>query len=239
MKKIWFSITILTLLSLFFATTQVLASPASLIDPKKTPVHTPGARATDRANERATQGVGNSQGVGNPHGVGNLHGKRLNYRGVIAAADASSLTLTLYDGSSLTFLLAADTRIHVPTLGQSSTITNLLTGMQVNVQATQDVTGALTAIKVLVVPGKPTLFHRVGTVTDYQPGISITIQAKDGNLFTFMLTADTRILPVELADKLAVGVCVTIISPRDVTGGPLTAKAIVIHLPGIVETATP
>lgn len=227
MKKIWFLVTILTLLGMFFATTQVLASPAAFADPKRTPVHTPGAQATERANERDTQGIGNP------------HGKRVNFKGTIAAVDASSLTLTLNDGASLTFILTADTRIKIPTLGQSATPANLSVGMQANVNATQDDTGTLTARIVLVVPGKPTLTHRVGTVTDYQAGISITIQAQDGKPYTFLLTAETKILPVERADQLVVGARVTVIAPRDVAGGTLTATGIVVHPAGTGGTHTP
>ncbi len=217
MKKIWFLVTILTLLGLFFATTQVLASPAALAAPKKTPDHTPGAQATQGAIERATQGVGKP------------NGKHVNYRGTIAAVDVSSLTLTLKDGSSLTFILNSDTRIKIPTLGRAATAADLLAGMQVNVNATQDNAGVLTARIVLVVPGKPTLTHRVGIVTVYTAGSSISIQAKDGNIYTFLLTAETKILPAELADQLVVGARVTVIAPRDVAGGTQTATGIVVH----------
>ena len=218
MKKIWLFITILTLLGLFFATTQVLASPAALVDLKGTPVNrTPGAQATEGAIERATQGIGK------------LNGKHVNYRGTIAAVNTSSLTLTSGDGSSLTFILTADTHITIPSLGKSATATNLSAGMQVNVNAMQDDAGVLTARIVLVVPGKPTLTHRVGTVMNYKAGISITIQAQDGNPYIFLLTAETKILPGELVNQLVVGARVTVIAPRDVAGGTQTATGIVVH----------
>ena len=227
MKKIWILITILALVSMFIATTQVLASPANLAAPKKTPNHTPGAQATIRAEEKATQGVGNPQG------------KRLNYRGVIAEVNAASLTLTLDDGSSLTFNITADTSIKIPTLGRSATTADLVVGLKVTVQATQDDAGTLTAIKIHVVPGKPTLTHRVGTVTEYLPGTSITIEAQDGKPYIFLLTAETKILPEERADTLAVGARVTIIAPRDVTAVALTATGIVIHPAGSGGTTAP
>ena len=78
-------------------------------------------------------------------------------------------------------------------------------------------------------PGKPTKIHRVGTVTAYSAGTSITIQDKDGNLFTFALTADTKILPPDTTRTLGDGARVTIISRRDPSGGPLTAQGIVVH----------
>lgn len=225
MKRISVLIVLLTILT----ATQVLASPAESVDAKKTPVHTPGAQATvnaaktpgaqatARAIQRATEGIGNQ------------HGKRVNYRGTIASADAASLTLTLADGSSVTFSLTADTRIRIPTLGQTAAAPALMPGAKAGVHAAQDEMGALTALAVLVIPAKPVRAHRVGTVTDYQPGASLTIQATDGNTYTFLLTTATEILSADRADQLAAGARVTVIAPRDVTGGVLTARGVIIH----------
>jgi hypothetical protein len=227
MKKILFLVTILTLLGMFFATTQVFASSPALAGPMKTPDHTPGAKATERAIEKATQGIGNPQD------------KHVNIRGTIKAVNTSSLTLTLDDGSSLNIILTADTIIKIPTLGHSATAADLFAGMKVTVNATKDSAGALTARLVVVIPGKPILTRRVGTVTAYKPGISITIQVQDGKLYTFLLTAKTKILPAARADKLAVGVRVTIIAPRDVAGGTLTAMGIIVHPAGSGGAPTP
>jgi hypothetical protein len=228
MKKIFALLTLFTIVSLFFATTQVLASQVETVKAKKTPVHThtPGAMATKQAIQRATEGKGKPLG------------KRVNYKGTISSVDAASLTLTLEDGSFVTFGLTVETSIKIPTLGRSATVADLYPGAKASVHALQDETGWLTALKVLVIPGKPILAHRVGVVTDYQPGVSITIQAKDGNLYTFLLTAETKILPADRADQLVVGARVTIIAPRDVAGGTLTASGIVIH-PASQSAATP
>lgn len=40
-------------------------------------------------------------------------------------------------------------------------------------------------------------------MTAYTAGASITIHDKDGNAYTFALTADTKILPQERASQLA------------------------------------
>ena len=69
----------------------------------------------------------------------------------------------------------------------------------------------------------------MGIVTEYIAGTSITIQSRDDQLYTFLVTPDTKILPEERMDKLATGRLVTIICPRDVTGGPHTAIGIVGH----------
>jgi hypothetical protein len=211
-------LTILSLtVSLFFITTQALAGPATAVDAggKKTPgpQNTPGAQATEHAGQ---------------HGKG----KHQNYRGTIAAVDAFSLKLTLDDGSSLTFGLTSDTRIKIP--GQKDSGAVLQVGMRAMVQAFTDSNGNLMAQAVMAIPGQPTRVHRVGWVTEYTPGVSITIQASDGNTYTFALTADppTKILPAERAGELAVGSRVTIIAPRDPSGLVWTAVGIVVHPAG-------
>ena len=102
-------------------------------------------------------------------------------------------------------------------------------GVRVLVRAVEAEDGALTALRISVSPGKPAPKHHVGEVTAYEEGASITILAHDGNEYTFLITEETKILPAERADELAVGRRVTIISPRDVTGGPFTAKGILVH----------
>lgn len=214
MKKIMFFAVLLTLVGGLLATMQVLAGPPALAGPKKTPFY-PTQQVTEKANKAASHG--------------NPQGKRVNYQGTITAVSASSLTISLRDGSSVTFVLDSETRIKIPTLGRTAAAANLKTGMLVNVHAAQAAGGVLNARMVLMVPGKPVKTHRVGQVTIYQPDVSITIQAKDGNTYTFLLSADTKILPAERASQLAVGVRVTVIAPRDVAGGTLTAAGIVVH----------
>jgi len=97
------------------------------------------------------------------------------------------------------------------------------------VQAIRDESGNLVARSVMVIPGKPSKIHRVGIVTAYTPGASITIQDKDGNTFTFTITGEIKLLPPERADQLAVGSRVTIIAPRDPASGGVTVKGIVVH----------
>ena len=93
---------ILTLMATFLlVTTQALASSENTPSAKKTPLPvTPGAQATEKANDNATKQAGQPP-----------HGKHENYRGIVAAVDSSSITLTLRDGSSVTVGLSADTRM--------------------------------------------------------------------------------------------------------------------------------
>jgi hypothetical protein len=243
MKKTWIFVTLITLVALFFVTATAMASPTGNASQRKTPDHTPGAMATARATEGNGNGNNNGQGNdnGNKSGNGNVNhpGKPSNFTGTISAVDPSSLTLTLGDGSPVTFILTADTRIKIPTLGGSATAADLRVGERVIVRATLQADQSLVASMILLIPGKPVIVHRVGTVTDYQPGVSITIQDRDGALFTFLLTPETKLLPAERASLLAVGVRVTIIAPRDVAYGTLTARGIVIHPAGSGGTGTP
>lgn len=219
MKKTLLTILALTI-GLFFVRTQALAGPITGVNPKGTPPNpahtpksqnTPGAQATEHANQ-------------------NGKGRHQNFRGTIAAVDSSSLTLTLGDGSSVPFSLTPDTRIKIP--GRSGSSAGLQVGMQAMVQAVADESGNLTALAVMAIPGRPVRAHRVGWVTAYTPGVSITIQASDGNTYTFALTAGAKILPAELASQLAVSSRVTIIAPRDPGSLGWTAMGIVVHPAG-------
>ncbi len=163
-------------------------------------------------------------------------GKKFTYKGTVAAVDSASLSLALKDGSSLNFVVNGDTKIRIPGGTSGAVVTDITIGSNAAVQASKAEDGTLTALRILVIPGKPLIVHRVGTVTEYVPGVSITIQANDGNTYAFAITTDTKILPEERAGLLAVGSRVTIISRRDVTGGPATAQGIVVHPSGTGPT---
>jgi len=210
------------IVGLFF-TTQAFAGPASAVEAKKTPGTPPGAQRTPGAHKtpRPTK----------------FHARPQNYKGTISAVDSSSLTLSLGDGSSITVALTSETRIKIPA-AHSGTAT-LQVGMTAMVQALPDESGALVARHIVVVPGKPGLVHRVGWVTDYQAGASITIQAHDGNLYTFQIGADTKILPAERAAQLAVGARVTVIAPREPSALGWTARGIVVHPAGSGQGSLP
>lgn len=156
-----------------------------------------------------------------------VHGKPMIYRGTVSAMDANGLTLTLSDGSSITIGLTSETRIMIP--GPKTQTGGSLVGMNVVVLAFADENGNPVARMVLAIPGQPSLVHRVGTVTAYTAGSSITIMASDGNEYTFALTSATKILPAERAGELAVSSRVTIIAPRDPGANGWTASGIVVQ----------
>lgn len=199
------------------ATSQVFASPAGSPDANRTPgANTPGAKATEKANEHATKQAGNP------------HGKHENFKGTVSSVDAGSITLILRDGSSVTIGVNADTRLKFPG-PKDSVPANLQPGMNVMVQAVRDQGGNLIARAIMVIPGKPSKIHRVGIVTEYTAGSSITIQDKDGNTYTFAIASETKLLPAERAGMLAVGSRVTIIAPRNPATGGVIVKGIVVH----------
>ncbi len=253
MKKIQAILTTGLLLGLLFAAANVFAdsqpAAAELAKPTKGE-HTPGAKATEKANERGIQEPGNASektpgakatekaNERAAEGRGNRGQKRMTFKGRVTAAGGESLMLSLANGDSITFVVSDTTKIKVPTLGPGATLADVKPGVQALVQASQAEGDSWTALYISVVPGKPEIVHRVGIVTEYEAGVQITILAVDGNSYTFALTADTKILPWHREDLLKVGARVTIISRRDVTGGELTAQGIVIH-PNPAPTSTP
>jgi hypothetical protein len=221
MKKFTFIFSFLLVISLFIvATTQVYGSSSTANDGSLSEGNLPGVKPTKKVNDHTP---------GPPEKTKETaKGKPVNIKGFIASADVSSLVITQSDGSTVTVLITADTRIKISSMGKEGGVTALKAGMQVGVQATEK-DGVLTARSIHVIPGKPTQSHNIGVVTDYQPGVRVSIAAKDGFTYTFLLSEDVKILPEERLSLLVVGAYVTVISPRDVTTTDLIATGIVIH----------
>ena len=217
MKKIRIFVLAVVALTLLAITTQAMAGPATAPSAKQTP----GVRATERAERRLTQQA-------EVHGNSNGHGPKSRFGGVVFAADATSQTIKLDDTTTATFALTAYTNILFPGYN-CATGTDLLPGLKVKVSATDDGLGGWTAQSVAVIPGKPTKQHHVGVVTEYTEGVSITILAHNGESYTYLISPDTKILPEHRAGELAVCRLVTVIFPRNRTGGPTSAAGIVVH----------
>ena len=209
MKRILSILAIFIMIFMLGLTTQLVAAGDKPPPVKKTP------------GWKLTEKVGDSL-------LPDKAGKKVHYRGLITSVNASSLSINLADGSSLVLILDAESQVKIPTLGKDGTAADLLPGMQVTVQAQMQDTG-LVVRKLMVIPGKPSRIHRVGEVTAYIPGDTISILARDGETYTFKLAAEVKILPDERTDQLQVGAWVTIIAPRDVTQLESIAYGIVIH----------
>jgi hypothetical protein len=210
MKKSTLILSLLLVMSLFLAATSQ-ASGTTNVDND-----VPGVKPTKKINDHT------------PGPPDKVKGKPVNIKGIIASADAGSIVITQSDGAQITVLIAPDTRISVASMGKDGDVTDLLPGLQVGVQATEK-DSVLTARSIHVIPGKPAKSHNVGVVADYQAGVSITITAKDGMNYTFLLSPDVKILPEERLNLLVVGAYVTVISPRDVTTTDMIATGIVVH----------
>jgi len=140
MKKLS-GFTFLVISLLLVSTMTVYASTDANPHPDKTP----GAQATQNAITPHGNGQQNSA-VGKDN-------KPQNYRGTLTAVSADAITLETSDGSSIVFALDTETRVKVPTLGNSSTAESLLTGQNVIVRARQNQEEVLTAISISVIPG--------------------------------------------------------------------------------------
>jgi hypothetical protein len=226
MKKTTLTLSLLLVISLFLAaTSQVSGSTFNANNATNINENVPGVKPTKKVNDHT------------PGPPEKAKGKPVNIKGIIVTADAGSIVITQTDGKSVTVVITAETRISIASMGRDGGTANLLPGMQVGVQASEK-EGILTARSIHVIPGKPAKSHNVGVVTDYQAGVSLTIAAKDGMSYTFLLSPDVKILPEERISLLTVGAYVTVISPRDVSTVDLIATGIVIHpaVPAGIET---
>jgi hypothetical protein len=164
--------------------------------------------------------------------------KKVNFSGEVLEVGGASLRIKTKTGEEVSLVVTEETSVKIPTL-KGASLADIRVGVHVLVQAVKAEDGTLTALRISVSPGKPAPKHHVGEVTAYEAGASITIQARDGNEYTFLITEDTKILPADRVEELAVGRTVTIISPRDVTGGPFVAAGIVVHPEKTEEEGTP
>ncbi len=219
MKRIFLFAALTLVASLSLITTQVLASPLNVVSAKGHPTGTPGPQHTPGVPP-VTPGAQATEHA-------NTNGRPQVFHGTISAVDSSSLTLTLTDGSSKTFSLNNQTRINIP--GPNGSGAALQVGMRAVVMAFTDQNNNLVARAVMAIPGQPLRVHRVGWVTAYTAGSSITIRAMDGSTSTLALTGNTKILPANSANQLAVGSFVTIIAPRVPSAMGWTAIGIVVH----------
>lgn len=215
MKKSYILVAIIVMMGLAMTTMQVYANPGGIKPtPKPEKIEkvekTPGMKATEVATLKTEKS------------------KPENYKGIVTEVTVDSLTLKMSDESTIQFMVDDKTQVKIPTV-KGATVTEINLGVNATIHAYRDVDENLVAKAIQIVPGKPVKIHRVGVVTAYTPAESITIEAKDGELYTFTLTTDTKILPLSRIDQLGVGTTVTIISRRDPTGGVLAAQGIVIH----------
>jgi hypothetical protein len=159
---------------------------------------------------------------------------------ISAPAGGSVLLLTLIDGSSVSVNVDAGTQIKFAGKKGAASSSTIQPQDQVVVQAVLSEDQTYRAVRIHVLPAKPEHVHRVGIVTAYTPGVSITVESTPdeddqdegpapAGSTTFQISADVKILPAARADQLQVGARVTIISPHSASGETPVATGIVVH----------
>ncbi len=234
-KKLIFVVLIAMLITLMTVTT-VLAAPAPAAA---------GAKKTPDAAATAKPGKGNSDSKpGNGGENGNKPTKSpiykvLNFKGIVMNVSAESMMLLQNDGSTVTLVFTPQSTVKVPTNSKNSSIADLQINIRVTVHAYMDMeTSVIYVRSINVIPGAPAKYNRVGMVTDYQPGVSITIADETGQTQTFVLTVDTQIILQDPTLTLGVDSQVTIVTALHDTAETPTAVAIVVSVP-VEVTAEP
>lgn len=246
-RILFICLAILIGLSLTFS--QVLAAAPGSTAVKKTPapvnpvVEQPGkgpdqkdvkqTENAERKDAHATAKAEKTPGpdkTKTPHPSDKVKGKHINFHGEIDAISPASLDVKLKNGDVKSVDMDENTRVHIPTLGGSSAMAGLQVGMEVSVHAiVPEKGGNPLVISINAIPGAPERVHGLGSVAAYEEGVSITITGKDGSTSTFDISGATILPKADI--EVNIGDRVTVVSSRDVTGGALVAKAIVVHSP--------
>jgi hypothetical protein len=225
MKKT-ISITAIVVLCLVVFFTQALAFNTTV---SAKPTHTPKPDETetsvapgDKQNQPEKKGAKpDKPGKGKQHA-----GKKFNFKGEVVSYTGGVIVLSLKDGSTVSIAVDADSDIRVA--GPKGGVIDIQPNTQAMVQAVMTDQQTYLAVRVKVFPSKPQHVHRVGEVTAYEVGSSITVKDNNGST-TFQIAPDVKILPAERVEGLKVGARVTIISPRDPSGATSVAQGIVVH----------
>ncbi len=177
---------------------------------------------------RGPKGTPPAVGAPAPKGTPEAPGaKRHAYFGVVKSVGADSFVLDTKQGETITVTVTLQTKFHIPGL-KDATLADVSVGDRAAVNGTPGTAG-LTAKNVAVAPGKPTVQHRVGIVTAYTAGASITIEDVKGGTETFALTTGTEIRGPKGVTTVAVGDRVTVVARRQPSTDVFTATAIVVH----------
>lgn len=145
--------------------------------------------------------------------------------GTVTGKSGSTFTVSTKQGA-VVVTVTPSTRIHLPGK-RNATLADIAIGDRVAVNGTPTKDG-LTAKQVAVAPGKPTVQHRVGKVTAYTAGSSITIETVQGKSETFAVNGQTVIRNPK-GSGVAVGDRVTIVARREPATDTFTARGIVVH----------
>lgn len=229
-RKNWFFVVTCSLILVFLTTATVLAAAPSTssVEVKKTPSLT--------KPTKLPKTTGNENSAANKNKVKTV--KTVNYRGYVVSASDSSITISLDDGSLVTFNITTDTKAQIPTTSRTAVMTDFKVNYYVVIHAKLDTaTQTLTATGINMVPGQTDkAVNGAGTVTDYQPGVSITVTDVNGEPVTYLLTENTQIVSDDPTLTITAGSTVVVLFTTDPVTGEMTAKCIVISSPEALQT---
>lgn len=146
--------------------------------------------------------------------------------GAVTIKRATDFVVTTKQGETAIVSVTKNTRFHIPTQKDAG-FNDLNIGDSVAINGTPTKDG-LEAKKVGIVPGKPSIQHRVGVVQEYKSGESITIKDVRGETGVFQMTEETEIRNPK-GEGVKVGDRITVVSRRDPSTNKFTARAIVVH----------
>ena len=150
--------------------------------------------------------------------------KHHTFHGTVKSLAADSFVVTTKKHGDVSIKVNAETKYKVPGV-KDATLANFHVTDRVNVLAVETSDGDL-ALHVNLVPGKPISIQRVGTITAYVAGTSITLKDKKGETSTFMIDAETKIEFKRGATEVKVGEQATVVARRDPSTDQYTARAI-------------
>jgi hypothetical protein len=149
--------------------------------------------------------------------------------GIIESKADSSFVVTTKKGD-VNITVNSETKYKVPGV-ENATLDYFNAGDKVAILAVEVTTGSVVenlALHVNLIPGKPIYIQRVGIIESYEAGANITLQDKKGEISTFIVTGDTKIIFKKGATEVKVGERATVIARRDPATDQFTATAIVV-----------
>jgi hypothetical protein len=138
-------------------------------------------------------------------------------RGEVESIGSDNLTV---DGK-LIIIVSGETRYKVPGLGEEATLSDIEVGMQIEALCYEK-EGKFYARQITIISSRWSYGHHVGEVVAYYAGDNITIEDKWGNIVTFELSENFRILPE--GAEINIGDQVTVIT----RGQPLTGDRVAV-----------
>lgn len=148
------------------------------------------------------------------------------YEGTIKSKGTDSFVLTNGKKPDVPITVNSQTKYHVPGV-DNPTFADFSVGDKVAVLGVES-SGGIVALHVNLIPSKPLHIQRVGMIDAYTAGTSISLKDKKGDVSTFTITTDTKIVLKKGATAVTVGERATVVARRVPSSDTYTATAIVV-----------